>query len=121
LPARFDDENFDFYGRKLNGQPQQRARWKRCSTAVNSGLGEAIGQVYVSQYFAGDSKAKMLEMVHNIETAMQQDIDQVSWMSPETKKRAEDKLHLVANKIGYPELWRDYSSMSVKPDDSLGN
>jgi putative endopeptidase len=121
LPKRFDEENFDFYGRKLSGQPEQRARWKRCSNAVNGALGEALGKVYVEQYFAGDSKAKMLEMVHDIEDAMSRDIDQITWMSPATKVRAKEKLHAVANKIGYPEKWRDYSKLEIKRDDSLGN
>jgi len=121
LPKRFDDENFDFYGRKLTGQPEQSARWKRCSHSVNIALGEALGQVYVSQYFAGDSKAKMLEMVRDIENAMEHDIDQLDWMSPETRTRAKEKLHMVANKIGYPDKWRDYSKLEVKPDDPLGN
>ena len=121
LPKRFDEENFDFYGRKLYGTPEQAARWKRCSNAVNGALGEALGKVYVEQYFAGDSKAKMLEMVHDIENAMDRDIDQLDWMSAETKVRAKEKLHGVANKIGYPEKWRDYSKLEVKPDDALGN
>jgi len=121
LPKRFDDENFDYFGRILNGQPEQRARWKRCSNSVNGALGEALGKVYVEQYFAGDSKAKMLEMVHDIEVAMSSDIDQLEWMSPETKVKAKEKLHLVANKIGYPDKWRDYSKLEVKPDDALGN
>ena len=121
LPKRFDAENFDFYGRKLYGQPEQAARWKRCSNAVNGALGEALGKVYVEQYFAGDSKAKMLEMVHDIEAAMERDIDQLDWMSAETKVRAKEKLHAVANKIGYPEKWRDYSKLEVKADDALGN
>jgi putative endopeptidase len=121
LPKRFDAENFDFYGRKLYGQPEQAARWKRCSNAVNSALGEALGKVYVEQYFAGDSKAKMLEMVHDIEAAMEHDIDQLDWMSADTKVRAKEKLHAVANKIGYPEKWRDYSKLEVKADDALGN
>jgi putative endopeptidase len=121
LPKAFDQENFDFYGRKLNGQPEQAARWKRCSNAVNGAIGEALGKVYVEQYFAGDSKAKMLEMVHNIENAMEQDIDQLDWMSPATKTKAKEKLHAVANKIGYPDKWRDYSKLEVKPDDPLGN
>src|SRR5438270_2145569 len=105
LPKRFDAENFDFYGRKLYGQPEQAARWKRCSNAVNGALGEALGKVYVEQYFAGDSKAKMLEMVHDIEGAMSRDIDQLDWMSAETKVRAKEKLNAIANKIGYPEKW----------------
>jgi putative endopeptidase len=121
LPKRFDDENFDFYGRILNGQPEQRARWKRCSNSVNSALGEALGKVYVEQYFAGDSKAKMLEMVHDIEEAMSRDIDQIDWMSPGTKVKAREKLHTVANKIGYPDKWRDYTKLEIKPDDALGN
>jgi putative endopeptidase len=121
LPKRFDAENFDFYGRKLNGQPEQAARWKRCSNSVNGALGEALGKVYVEQYFAGDSKTKMLEMVHDIEAAMGHDIDQVDWMSEATKLRAKEKLHAVANKIGYPDKWRDYSKLEIKPDDALGN
>ncbi|MEO6909371.1 MAG: M13 family metallopeptidase, partial [Edaphobacter sp.] len=121
LPKPFDEENFDFYGRKLQGQPEQSPRWKRCSNSVNAALGEALGKVYVEQYFAGDSKARMLQMVHDIEAAMGSDIDQITWMSAETKVRAKEKLHLVANKIGYPEKWRDYTKLEVKPDDALGN
>ncbi len=121
LPKKFDEENFDFYGRKLYGTPEQSARWKRCSNSVNGALGEALGKVYVEEYFAGDSKAKMVEMVRDIETAMGQDIDQLDWMSPATKTRAKEKLHAVANKIGYPDKWRDYSKLEVKPDDALGN
>jgi len=121
LPKRFDQESFDFYGRKLEGQPEQRPRWKRCSSGVDNSLGEALGQVYVSQYFAGDSKAKTLEMVHDIESAMEHDLDTLEWMSPETKVRAKEKLHAVADKIGYPEHWRDYSKLTVAPDDAFGN
>jgi putative endopeptidase len=121
LPHELDAENFDFYGRILYGQPEQQARWKRCSNAVNGGLGEALGKVYVDQYFAGDSKAKMLQMVHDIEAAMGNDIDQIDWMSPATKVRAKEKLAAIANKIGYPDKWRDYTKLIVKPDDPLGN
>ncbi len=121
LPKAFDEENFDFYSRKLNGQPQQQARWKQCSNAVNGALGEALGKVYVEQYFAGDSKTKMVQMVKDIEAAMDSDINQLQWMSPTTKTRAKEKLHAIANKIGYPDKWRDYSTLEVKPDDALGN
>jgi putative endopeptidase len=121
LPKRFDEENFDFVGRKLNGQPEQTPRWKRCSNAVDGALGEALGKVYVEQYFAGDSKAKMLQMVTDIEAAMDRDIDQLDWMSAATKTRAKEKLHAVANKIGYPDKFRDYSKLEVKPDEALGN
>jgi putative endopeptidase len=121
LPKPFDAEHFDFYGRKLNGTPEQRDRWKRCSNDVNGALGEALGEVYVRQYFAGDSKKKMLEMVGDIEHAMDRDIDTLDWMSAATKVRAKEKLHAVANKIGYPDHWRDYTALIVKPDDALGN
>jgi endothelin-converting enzyme/putative endopeptidase len=121
LPRDLDDENFDFEGRILQGQPEQRARWKRCSSAVDGALGEAIGKVYVDRYFAGDSKAKMLQMVHDIEAAMGRDLDQIDWMSPATKVRAKEKLAAIANKIGYPDKWRDYTKLIVKPDDPLGN
>jgi putative endopeptidase len=121
LPKQFDDENFNFYGRILEGQPEQRARWKRCSNAVNGAVGEALGKVYVDQYFAGDSKAKMVIMVKDIESAMSSDIDAIDWMSPATKVRAKEKLAGIANKIGYPDKWRDYSKLEIKPDDAVGN
>jgi endothelin-converting enzyme/putative endopeptidase len=121
LPHQFDAENFDFYGRILEGQPEQQARWKRCSNAVNGAIGEALGKVYVDQYFAGDSKARMVEMVKDIETAMGADIDAIDWMSPSTKVRAKEKLAGLANKIGYPDKWRDYSKLEIKPDDPVGN
>jgi endothelin-converting enzyme/putative endopeptidase len=121
LPHPFDDENFHFYGTILRGQPQQQPRWKRCSNAVNTAIGEAVGKVYVDQYFAGDSKARMLTMVHDIESAMGRDIDQLDWMSPATKARAREKLAAVANKIGYPDKWRDYSKLTIAPNDAAGN
>jgi predicted metalloendopeptidase len=121
LPKRFDDARFDFYGRKLQGQPVERPRWKRCSQNVDNALGEALGQVYVQQYFAGDSKEKTLQMVHDIEAAMDADIDTLDWMSAPTKVRAKEKLHAVADKIGYPDHWRDYSKLAVSPTEALGN
>ena len=121
LPTTLDEENFDFYGRKLNGQPSPTPRWKRCSSVVDTELGEALGHVYVDQYFAGDSKAKTLQVVHDIETAMSRDLDSLDWMSPATKARARQKLAAVADKIGYPDHWRDYSSLSISPTDALGN
>ncbi|HEY4009030.1 MAG TPA: M13 family metallopeptidase [Acidobacteriaceae bacterium] len=121
LPSQIDAENFDFYGRTLNGQPQQRPRWKRCSTGVDGALGEALGQVYVDQYFSGDAKAKTLQMVHDIENAMDKDLETLDWMSPATKEKAKAKLHAVADKIGYPEHWRDYSKLEISRTDALGN
>jgi endothelin-converting enzyme/putative endopeptidase len=121
LPEAFDQATFEFYSHDLGGSTEQRARWKRCSGQVDGALGEALGEVYVKQYFAGDSKAKMLVMVHDIEDAMDKDIDTLDWMSPATKVRAKEKLHAVANKIGYPDHWRDYSSLIVSPTDAVGN
>jgi putative endopeptidase len=121
LPHRFDAEAFNFYGRQLSGQPEERVRWKRCSSAVDASLGELLGKLYVEQYFAGDSKTKTLEMVGDIESAMDHDIETLDWMSPATKVRAKEKLHAVANKIGYPDTWRDYTRLSISPTDALGN
>ena len=121
LPTRFYKERFHFYGNQLEGQPEPRPLWKRCSATVDAQLGEALGRVYVEQYFAGDSKEKTLQMVHDIEAAMDHDIDTLDWMSPETKLKAKEKLHLVANKIGYPDRWRDYSKLAIAPDDAFGN
>ncbi len=121
LPTKFDDENFNFYSHILNGQPEQRPRWKRCSAGVDHALGEALGQAYVEQYFAGDSKAKTLQMVHDIEAAMDKDLDTLDWMSPATREKAKAKLHAIADKIGYPEHWRDYSKLEVSRTDALGN
>ncbi len=121
LPKAFDDEHFNFYGRQLEGTPQQEQRSKRCVSATDAGLGEVLGKFYVAEYFAGDSKAKTLELVKQIEASMSRDIEQVDWMSPVTKAKAEDKLRLVANKIGYPEKWRDYSKLRIERDDAMGN
>lgn len=121
LPQALDDEDFDFYGRKLRGQPEQRARWKRCVQATDNGLGEALGQVYVSQEFPPANKKATLQMVKDIEAAMDQDIDTLDWMSAATKVRAKEKLRAVADKIGYPDHWRDYSSLAIVRDDAFGN
>ncbi len=121
LPHAFDEENFDFYGRKLTGTPEQEARWKRCVQATDSALGEALGKLYVAQYFTPDMKASTLREVHDIEAAMGKDIDQIDWMSPETKVKAKEKLAAVADKIGYPDNWRDYSKLDIRAGDALGN
>ena len=121
LPKAFDEEDFDFYSRKLRGQPEQRARWKRCVQATDGALGEALGQVYVAQEFPPASKQATLQMVRDIESAMDRDLDTLDWMSAETKVRAKAKLHAVADKIGYPDHWRDYSNLVVKRDDAFGN
>ncbi len=121
LPKALDEERFDFNGRKLRGQPEEQARWKRCVQATDAALGEALGQVYVSQEFPASSKAATLQMVQDIEAAMNQDLDTLDWMSAETKARAKAKLHAVADKIGYPDHWRDYSTLTVRRGDAYGN
>ena len=121
LPTAFDDENFDFYGRKLAGVPKMQVRWKRCVSATDAAMGEALGKVYVEKYFAGDSKQQTLDMVKTIEAAMHQDLTTLSWMSPETRTKAIEKLNLITNKIGYPDKWRDYSKLTIRRDQALGN
>ena len=121
LPKVFDEESFNFNSRQLRGQPEQQPRWKRCVQSTDNALGEALGQVYVAQEFPGTSKAATVQMVRDIEGAMDQDINTLDWMSPETKVRAKEKLRAVANKIGYPDKWRDYSTLKVIPGDALGN
>lgn len=121
LPEALDAEHFNFDGKVLSGQQEQRARWKRCTSATDASLGEALGQVYVAEKFPPSSKAATLEMVHGIEAAMDADIDTLDWMSADTKAKAKAKLKLVANKIGYPEKWRDYSTLEIVRGDSHGN
>ncbi|MGB6133876.1 MAG: M13 family metallopeptidase [Acidobacteriaceae bacterium] len=121
LPTAFDTAHFDFYGHDLEGTPQQQARWKRCVRATNNALGEDLGKFYVAQYFTPGQKAEALQMVHDIESAMGKDIQQIDWMSPETKAKAEAKLHEVADKIGYPDKWRSYAKLNIQPGDAFGN
>jgi putative endopeptidase len=121
MPKALDDEHFDFYAHKLGGQPEQRARWKRCVDATDGAMGEAVGQVYVAANFPASSKAYTVQMVHDIEDAMGKEIQAQAWMSAETKEKAEAKLHMVADKIGYPDHWRDYTGLKIVRGDALGN
>jgi putative endopeptidase len=121
LPKAFDDEHFNFYGRQLEGTPQQEERSKRCVNATDQSLGEILGKSYVAEYFGGDSKARTVQLVKEIEGSMDHDLDQIDWMSPETKVKAKEKLQLVANKIGYPNKWRDYSTLTIQRDQPMGN
>jgi putative endopeptidase len=121
LPKALDDEVFDFFGRTLNGQPQQRERWKRAVQAVNGALGEAVGQIYVQRHFPPEAKAQMQELVENLRRAYGERIDAVSWMSAETKVVAREKLATFRPKIGYPDRWRDYSALEVRAGDAYGN
>jgi endothelin-converting enzyme/putative endopeptidase len=121
LPTALDQEKFNFYGRQLSGQPMQRARWKRCAQATDGAVGEALGEVYVKNFFPPEAKAKTMQMVKDIENAMEKEIDTLDWMSPATKAKAKEKLHMVAEKIGYPDHWRDYSALKIVRGDALGN
>ena len=121
LPAAVDAEVFSFYGHTLNGQPEQRARWKRAVDATNGALGEAVGQVYVSRYFPPASKAAMLALVENLRHAYAERLAHSAWMSPETRAIAAEKLALFRPKIGYPDHWRDYTALEVRRDDAFGN
>ena len=121
LSAAFVNENFTFFSQILRGVPEQKPRWKRCVALVDGQLGEALGQEFVSRAFSPELKAKTLRMTRQIEQAMADDIKSLSWMSAATKQKAQEKLHAVVNKIGYPDQWRDYSAYVVKSDDFLGN
>jgi endothelin-converting enzyme/putative endopeptidase len=121
LPRAFVNENFAFYGKNLRGQKELAPRWKRCARYTDQNLGEALGRAYVERTFGAEGKARTLQMVKDIEAAMETDLAQITWMSDATKQRAREKLQALANKIGYPDKWRDYSSYEVKRGDALGN
>ncbi len=121
LPQAFDAESFDFFGRKLNGQQQQRERWKRAVAVVNRQLGEAVGQLYVKAYFAPAAKAQALDLVENLRKAYAAHFTTVPWMSAATRKVALQKLATFRPKIAYPDKWRDYSALQVRPGEAFGN
>jgi putative endopeptidase len=121
MTAAMVDENFDFFSHTLAGQEQNQPRWRRCVHSADRDLGEALGQAYVDRAFPPASKARTLEMVHDIEHAMQNDIQSVSWMTAATKEQAMVKLKGIEDKIGYPSHWRDYSSVKITRDNYLGN
>jgi endothelin-converting enzyme/putative endopeptidase len=121
LSPAFVNENFEFFGKTLNGTPQLRPRWKRCVAQVDGQLGEALGQEFVRRAFTAETKMRTLRMTRQVEEAMERDILELPWMGPETKKLALAKLHTIVNKIGYPDKWRDYSSVRIVPGDFVGN
>ena len=121
LPKKFADLNFDFHGKTLTGTPQQRERWKRAVSATGADLGDAVGQIYVQKYFPASSKAAAEAMVKNLLAAFNEGIDKLDWMAPATKAKAKEKLKTLRVSVGYPEHWRDYASLDIKPDDALGN
>jgi predicted metalloendopeptidase len=121
LSKAFVDERFGFTGTSLRGIPQNRPRWKRGMTVIDGAMGEAIGRLYVAKYFPPQNKARMEELVRNLIEAYRRDIVTLDWMSPETKKGAQEKLTKLVTKIGYPNTWRDYSALVITRDDLWGN
>ena len=122
LPDAFVNENFNFYAKQLAGTKELRARWKRCTELVDNHLGEALGIAYVQKTFGKDAKQRMLKMINDLYGALGKDIREgLPWMEPATKQQALTKLTKIANKIGYPDKWRDYSSVRIVRGDAMGN
>jgi putative endopeptidase len=121
LPAAFVNENFNFYDKTLSGTKELRPRWKRCVEFTDRELGEALGQRYVEAKFGAEGKERMSKMVVALETALDRDIQDLPWMTDVTKKKALEKRLAIANKIGYPDRWRDYSAVKIVRGDALGN
>jgi len=121
LSAPFVNENFRFYGTQLTGAKELRPRWKRCVQYTDSDLGEALGQAFVKEAFGPQAKADTLRMVHELEAALEKDINSLEWMTAATKREALAKLKAISDKIGYPEKWRDYSALTISRGDALGN
>ena len=121
LPKAYADLSFDFYGRTLQGTPEQQPRWKRAVGATNSDLGDAVGQLYVKKYFPASSKAEVQQLVKHLIAAFDERLDTLGWMTPATRAKAKEKLVTLKVGVGYPEKWRDYASLEVSADDPLGN
>ena len=121
LPLAFVNQSFDFFGKTLSGQMAQRPRWKRVQESTNGALSEALGQLYVQKYFPAESKRRMIELVNNLRVSLGERIQQLAWMSNETKAKALDKLAAITVKVGYPDKWRDYSSLEVSTDSYCAN
>jgi len=119
LSADFDQAQFDFYGKTLNGQQSQRPRWKRCVSRTESALGEVLGKVYVERAFPGDSKQIAVDMIQGIETEFEKGMSDLDWMDDATREVAVEKSQSITNKIGYPDVWRDYSDLTL-PQDHFG-
>jgi len=121
LTSAFVKENFNFYDKTLRGQQELTPRWKRCTNDVDNDLGEALGQSYVARYFSPEAKQAALKVVSELETAMQSEIHGLPWMGTQTKEQAVAKLEAIRNKIGYPDHWRDYSTLEIVRGDEMGN
>jgi putative endopeptidase len=121
LSSEFENESFDFYSRKLNGQEQMEPRWKRVLKVESAFLGEPIGKIYVQQYFKPESKAKMEDMVRNLKTAFRARLQNLTWMENATKAKALEKLEAMDVQVGYPEEWQNYSLLEMKNDSYVMN
>ncbi|MFY9845607.1 MAG: M13 family metallopeptidase [Terriglobales bacterium] len=121
LTKAFVEGDFNFNGKYMSGQKEMEPRWKRCVRSTDASLGMALGKLYVDRTFGAEGKERTLKMVRGIESAMRQGVDQLTWMSDATKKKAYEKLDAIVNNIGYPDTWRDYSSVVIKSDDYAGN
>jgi putative endopeptidase len=121
LSSQFVKATFDFNGKTLSGQPEIRPRWKRAVGTIDRTLGEAVGKLYIEAYFPAQSKTMMVNLVGNLRTAMKARLEQLTWMTPQTKTKALEKLSTFNVKIAYPDRWRDYSALTIKSDDLVGN
>jgi putative endopeptidase len=121
LPKAFGDASFAFYGKALLGTPKQRDRWKRAIGRTNTDLGDAVGQIYVKHYFPASSKAEVKTMVDNLLAAFDERVNSIDWMTPATRAKAKAKIATVRVGVGYPESWRNYASLDIRPDDAAGN
>ncbi len=121
LSSDFDAQNFDFYYKTLSGQEKMEPRWKRILDATSASLGEAVGQLYVKEYFPPEAKQKMLDLVGNLKKSLRMRIDSLTWITPETKQEALAKLDKIVVKVGYPDKWRDYSGLTVTRDSYAKN
>ncbi len=121
LPKAFEQAHFDFYSTVLSGQPEQQVRWKLAINSINENMGELLGQLYVARHFPPEAKARMTELVDNLITAYRSSITKLDWMGPETREKALIKLNQFTPKIGYPDKWKDYSSLILTDTDLVGN
>jgi putative endopeptidase len=121
LSKAFVDAEFEFYGKTLRGVKELQPRWKRAVNTINANMGEMLGKLYVEKHFKPEAKARMEQLVENLRRAYKESIDKLEWMSPETKRQAQEKLARFRPKVGYPSKWRDYSKLEVKQGDLVGN
>lgn len=121
LPSDIDNANFEFYGKTLSGQEEQRKRWQRAVAATEGALGEGIGKVYAERYFPPENKAAMVDLVENLRKAMGENLKEITWMGDDTKKEARDKLAKFTPKIGYTEKFETYDDLTVAPNNAFAN